>query len=70
MLRWWQDDPRVPECINKLEEAQKKALRANLPITNDWLAATASLSLLTAGSFPKQRTDWDALAPALKTWAA
>jgi hypothetical protein len=70
MLHWWQDDQRVPEYINKLKEAQKKALQANLPITNDWLAATAPLSLLTAGSFPKQQTDWDALAPALKTWAA
>ena len=70
MQSWWQDDPRVPEYINKLEEAQKKALRAGLSITNEWLAATASLSLLTAGSFSKQRADWDALAPALKTWAA
>ena len=70
MQSWWQDDPRVPEYINRLEEAQKKALRGNLPITNDWLAATATLSLLTAGSFPKQRADWDALAPAIKTWTA
>ena len=26
MLHWWQDDQRVPEYINKLKEAQKKAL--------------------------------------------
>ena len=70
MQGWWQDDPRVPEYINKLEEAQKKAARANLPLTNAWLAATASLSLLTAGSFPKQRTDWDSLPPNSKTWVA
>jgi hypothetical protein len=70
MQGWWQDDPRVPEYINKLEEAQKKAARANLPLTNAWLAATASLSLLTAGSFPKQRMDWDSLPPTSKTWVA
>ena len=70
MQSYWQDDPRVPEYINKLEETQKKAVRSGLPITNDWLAATASLSLLTSGSFPKQRSDWDSLAPALKTWPA
>jgi hypothetical protein len=70
MQGWWQDDPRVPEYINKLKEAQKKAARANLPLTNAGLAATASLSLLTAGSFPKQRTDWDSLPPTSKTWAA
>eukprot|EP00804_Cyclotella_cryptica_P009896 CCRYP_014167-RA/>CCRYP_014167-RA protein AED:0.40 eAED:0.40 QI:0/-1/0/1/-1/1/1/0/256 len=70
MQSWWQDDPRVPEYINKLEEAQKKAAHANLPLTNAWLAAPASVSLLTAGSFPKQRTNWDSLPPTSKTWAA
>eukprot|EP00804_Cyclotella_cryptica_P017724 CCRYP_001164-RA/>CCRYP_001164-RA protein AED:0.37 eAED:0.27 QI:0/0/0/1/0.33/0.25/4/0/1265 len=70
MQSWWQDDRRVPKYINKLEEAQKKATRANLPLTNAWLAATASLSLLTAGSFPKQRTDWDSLPSTSKIWAA
>eukprot|EP00804_Cyclotella_cryptica_P029094 CCRYP_005281-RA/>CCRYP_005281-RA protein AED:0.19 eAED:0.20 QI:0/0/0/0.71/0.16/0/7/0/1210 len=70
MQSWWQDNPRVSEYINKLKEAQKKAACANLPLMNAWLSATASLSLLTAGSSPKQRMDWDSLPPASKTWAA
>eukprot|EP00804_Cyclotella_cryptica_P016130 CCRYP_004246-RA/>CCRYP_004246-RA protein AED:0.35 eAED:0.35 QI:0/0/0/0.75/1/1/4/0/1339 len=70
MLGWWSEDPRVPEYINRLEDAQKKAARANLPITNDWLAAIATMSLLAAGSFPKLRLDWDGLASADKTWPA
>jgi hypothetical protein len=70
MQSWWEEDPRVPEYINKLEDAQKKALRAALPITNEWLVATASKSLLSAGSFPTQRTVWDSKLPAAKTWAA
>jgi hypothetical protein len=49
---WWEEDTRVPEYINKLEDVQKKALRASLPITNKWLVATASKSLLIAASFP------------------
>jgi hypothetical protein len=70
MQSWWEEDPRVPEYINKLKDAQKKALRAALPITNEWLVATASKSLLSAGSFPTQRTVWDSKFPASKTWAA
>jgi hypothetical protein len=70
MQSWWEEDPRVPEYINKLEDAQKKALRAALPITNEWLVATASKSLLSAGSFPTQRTVWDSKLPSNKTWAA
>jgi len=35
MHGWWAEDPRIPEYINRIEDAQKKAARANLPITND-----------------------------------
>jgi hypothetical protein len=70
MQTWWEADPRVPEYINKLEDAQKKAHRAGLPITNEWLVATASKSLLVAASFPTHRKDWDSLLPSSKTWVA
>jgi hypothetical protein len=70
MQSWWEEDPRVPEYINKLEDAQKKALRASLPITNEWLVATASKSLLFAARFPIQRPVWDSKPPSTKTWAA
>jgi hypothetical protein len=49
---------------------QKKAHRVDLPITNEWLVATASKSLLVAASFPNQRKDWDSELPAAKTWVA
>ena len=45
-------------------------MRALLPIDDKWLAAIATGSLLAAGSFPKQRPDWDSLPRANKTWAA
>jgi hypothetical protein len=72
MQSWWEEDPRVPKYINRLEDAQKKASRsrAALPITNEWLAATATKSLLAAGSFPIQRPVWNANLPATKTWPA
>jgi hypothetical protein len=54
MHSWWEEDPRVPEYINRLEDAKKKSARAHhLPITNDWLAAITSMSLFMASSFCK-----------------
>eukprot|EP00804_Cyclotella_cryptica_P000193 CCRYP_016175-RA/>CCRYP_016175-RA protein AED:0.26 eAED:0.26 QI:0/0/0/0.6/0.75/0.8/5/0/1027 len=70
MQLWWEEDHRVPEYINKLEDAPKKALRAFLPITNEWLVTTASKSLLSAASFPIQRPVWDYKPLSTKTWAA
>ena len=69
-LGWWAEDPRVPEYVNRLEEAQRKSIRASLPIDNKWLAAIATGSLLAAGSFPIQRPDWDSPPRANKTWTA
>ena len=66
-LGWWAKDPRVPEYVNRLEEAQKKLFRAKLPIDDKWLAAIATGSLLAAGSFPKQSPDWDSLPHANNT---
>ena len=69
-LGWWAEDPRVPEYVNRLEDAQRKLVRALLPIDDKWIAAIATGSLLALGSFPKQRLDWDSLPRTNKTWAA
>ena len=66
----WAADPRVPEYINALEESQKKSVRAELPISDDLLAAFASSSLLAENSFPTDRPAWDGKPPAEQTWAA
>ena len=70
MLGWWDNDPRVPEYVNRIEDAQKNYVRANLPISDMWLATIATGSLLAAGSFPKQRPNWVSLTCANKTWEA
>ena len=54
-LGWWAKDPHVPEYVNRIEDAQKKLVRANLPIDNKWISAITTGLLLAAGSFPKQR---------------
>ena len=56
-LGWWFDNPCVPDYVNCLEDAQKKSVRAKLPINDNWIAAIATGSLLSAGSFPKQHPD-------------
>ena len=58
MLGWWANDPCVPKYANRLEDAQKKLVRAKLPIDDMWLASISTGLLLAAGGFPKQRPDW------------
>ena len=70
MMEFWNGDPRVPEYINKMEESQKKATHTGLPITYDRLLAIASFFLLSAGSFPKQRPEYDGLSSSAKDWTA
>ena len=70
MLGWWANEPRVPEYMNRLEDAQKKSIRANLPISDMWLAAIPTGLLLASGSFPKQRPGWVRLPCANKMWDA
>ena len=43
---WWAEDPRVPGFINIFEDAQKKATRASLTITDYWLATMSTSDLL------------------------
>ena len=52
---YWMADPRVPQYVIKLEEAQRKADGAALPISDDWLAAFATSSLLRANSYLTNR---------------
>ena len=42
-----------------MEEVQKKAKRAGLPITYNWLVEFSKFSLLLANSFPNDRPEWD-----------
>ena len=42
-----------------MEEAQKKAKRAGLPITDNWISAFATSYLLITNEFPNDRPEWD-----------
>ena len=51
----WEADARVAQFIINMEEAQKKLVRAQLPITDNMLTAFATYMLLKTNSFPRNR---------------
>ena len=53
-----------------MEGSQKRVQRASLPITDNWLAALATSSLLLVNSFPNNRPEWDRKSKAYQTWRA
>ena len=67
---YWNSDPRVPQVIMTMEESQKKDQRAGHPITNNWLVAFATSSLLFINSFPNNHLEWDGKPKDDQSWRA
>ena len=57
----------MPELINRFNDAQKKATRASLPITDYWMAAMSPSALLSHNYFLNYRPAWDDLVPSAQT---
>ena len=55
----WEDDPRVAQFIINMEEAQNKSVCAQLPITDNMLAAFTAYILLKTNYFPRNCPVWD-----------
>jgi hypothetical protein len=70
MSTYYKGTPDIPEYIFLLKDAQRKAARACLPVTNQTLTVLASTALLAADTFPHTTELWEELDPADKTWAA
>jgi hypothetical protein len=70
MSQYYKGTPDIPEYIFLLEDAQCKATRACLPVTNQTLTVLASTALLATNTFPYTTELWEELDPAEKTWAA
>ncbi len=60
----------IPQYINMLEDGQKKATRAGMPIANVKLMMMASVAFLAAQHFPREVDDWEGLPSASCTWTA
>jgi hypothetical protein len=60
----------IPQYIIMLEDAQKKATRAGMPIANIKLVMMALAAVLAAQHFPRKVDDWEGLPLSSCTWAA
>ena len=61
MLSWWVKYPIVPEFITRCEEAQQKARQDGLVISDAWLVAVTSHSLLAEKSSSDERPKFEEL---------
>ncbi len=69
MNHYFESTNGIPEYINKLEVAQKKAQRANVPIADSTLVAIATASVMASQLYPRTDDAWDDLSPKERTWA-
>jgi hypothetical protein len=60
----------IPQYTNVLEDAQKKATWAGMPIPNVELVMMASVAVLVAQHFPHKVDDWEGLPSASCKWTA
>jgi hypothetical protein len=60
----------IPQYINMLEDVQKKASRAGMPIADVELVMMASAAVLAAQHFPREVNNWEGLPSASCMWTA
>ncbi len=60
----------IPQYIIMLEDAQKKAKRAGMPIADAELVMMALAAVLAAQHFPREVDDWEGLPTPNRTWLA
>ena len=60
----------MAQFIINMEKAQKKLVRAQLPITDNMLAAFATYTLLKSNSLPCNRPVWEGKPVGDQKWAA
>ena len=58
----------IPQYIIMLEDAQKKAKRAGMPIADVELVIMALAAVLAAQHFPRKVNDWEGLSSPARTW--
>jgi hypothetical protein len=70
MHQYYSQADGIPQYIIMLEDAQKKAKRADMPIADVALVMMASAAVLAAQHFPCEVDDWEGLPASSRTWAA
>jgi hypothetical protein len=70
MTQYYVQADGIPQFIVMMEDAQKKAKRASMPIADVKLVMMASAAVLTAQHFPCEVDDWEGLPAVDRTWRA
>jgi hypothetical protein len=70
MHNYYTQADSIPQYINILENAQKKATQAGMPIANVELVMMASAAVLAAQHFPHKVNNWEGLPSASRMWTA
>ncbi len=70
MMQYYVQADSIPQFIIMMEDAQKKAKRAGMPITDVELVMMASAAVLAAQHFPCEVDDWEGLLARACTWQA
>jgi len=70
MTQYYVQADGIPQFIVMMEDAQKKAKRAGMPIGNVKLEMMASAAVLAAQHFPLEVDDWEGLPAVDHTWRA
>ncbi len=68
MLLLYKNAASMPDFILVMEEAQKKAKQAELPILDIELAMYAATSVLQSGDYKKETNEWEGCNANKKTW--
>jgi hypothetical protein len=68
MLLLYKNAASMPDFILTMEEAQKKAKKAELPILDIELAKYAAISVLQSGDYKKETDEWEGHNASKKTW--
>jgi hypothetical protein len=70
MMQYYVQGDGIPQFIVMMEDAQKKAKRAGMPIADVKLVMMASATVMAAQHFPREVDDWEGLPAASCTWQA
>jgi hypothetical protein len=70
MMQYYVQADGIPQFIVMMEDAQKKAKRAGMPIADVELVMMASAAVLAAQHFPREVDDWEGLPAVDRSWRA
>ena len=70
MQAYYEQADGIPQYIALLEDAQKKAKRAQMPISDAKLVMMASTAVLAVQHFPREVNNWEGLPATARTWPA